>query len=879
MTMDEQTPKQSIEGLSSQKELPTEPLDHKHTPIAIPRPASVTDSASTLKPSTSKLGSSSRPESNGPAKVAIPRSRSGIAPRYGRRVPRACESCRSRKTKCSGDTPVCRQCRELRISCQYPVGWKEKTKKQVEWLSEKAVDYENMLKDLGSYVETRTADRIKTLLDKYGNENESSSNASAPSHSVTPQDDIGDADDLSSPSSIGSLEAIDRVEEDLNRTEHSRATGFMGKNSEITWMQRLQREAEHRSKGLAGSLEPGQSKRQDDDLALHAVNYHLDDMDISVPQPVDVYAMPPRELADKLFDDYLRTVHPFFPMINRPLFSSQYRTFFESAAQPGDKWLAILNMIFAIASKHAHLIEAPWKGEDKDHLLYLTRARILSMNGDILFSHPDLQQVQVEGLIAFYLLSSDQINRAWRISALAVRSAITLGINMKSTSPTTPNVSKEARYRVWWCLYTFEHMLGIMTGRATCILDGICTTPLPLPFEEDQLQEPEAAELLNNSHLRDDKINKVMASAWVRHMPLNPTGGKDATHKSRQRDNSWVKNLEPNPGLCHLYYCDLAVVTQEIVNKVYSTDCVMVPWAHIENRIGELRSRIDLWYKSIPSTLDFKQKTDDGPERLRYKLALALHFYSARITLGRPCLCRRDARQKSPADRSTFSHEMAVITLESAMSMLELIPDEPSAVQLYEVSPWWCVLHYIMQASTVLLLELSFGSVHMPEGEQTFINLAKKSVRWLYAMSEHSVASRRAWQLCDISLRRLAEGMGFDTSDIPSTTYQPAPTSTLDSTDNSQQNTFSTEMNNGNMWGPHLEDLSLTNHLNQPYQLGGDNYNYPAFSEIPDSDPMNSVSADGQIADDLYFPYDPISGEFIRSFFPHDNDDNRWDQS
>jgi len=126
MTMDDQTPNQSIEGLSAQKELPTEPIDH-NAPIAIPRPASVTDSASTLKPA--KFVSNSRTDSAGPAKVAIPRSRSGIAPRYGRRVPRACESCRSRKTKCSGDTPVCRQCRELRISCQYPVGWKEKTKK------------------------------------------------------------------------------------------------------------------------------------------------------------------------------------------------------------------------------------------------------------------------------------------------------------------------------------------------------------------------------------------------------------------------------------------------------------------------------------------------------------------------------------------------------------------------------------------------------------------------------------------------------------------------------------------------------------------------------------------------------------------------------
>lgn len=68
-------------------------------------------------------------------KVAIPRQRAGIAPRYNRRVPRACESCRQRKTKCSGDTPVCRQCRELRATCNYPQGWRERTKKLVDlWL-------------------------------------------------------------------------------------------------------------------------------------------------------------------------------------------------------------------------------------------------------------------------------------------------------------------------------------------------------------------------------------------------------------------------------------------------------------------------------------------------------------------------------------------------------------------------------------------------------------------------------------------------------------------------------------------------------------------------------------------------------------------------
>ncbi|KAJ5648282.1 hypothetical protein N7490_004654 [Penicillium lividum] len=867
MTMEEPPQNPSGEGVAN-------PVDARNQQYPLPstrpsQPASVADTASILG-----NGSSIAEPRNSHAKVAIPRNRGGIAPRYSRRVPRACESCRQRKTKCSGDTPVCRQCRELRVTCNYPIGWKEKTKKHVEKLTEKVYDYENMLKDLGNIVENRAAERIKSLLDKHGLDAAESSPGSAPSHSVTPQDDLPEADDPSSPSSIGSLEAIDRVEEDLNRSEHSRATGYMGKNSEVTWMQRLQREAEHRSQGLPGSLEPGQSKRQDDDLALHAVNYHLDDLDINVPGPIDVYSVPSREQADHLFDDYLRTVHPFFPIINRPLFTAQYKTFYDSNAQPGDKWLAILNMIFAISAKHGDLLEASWRGDEKDHLLYLNRARILSMNGDVLFSHPDLQQVQVEGLIAFYLLASDQINRAWRISALAIRSAITLGINMKNSSPTTPNVSKEARYRVWWCLYTFEHLLGIMTGRASCILDGVCTTPLPLPFEEDQLIEPAAAELLNDTVIRDDRINKIMASSCVRHMPLNPTGGKEASHSSRVRDNTWVKSVPVNAGLCHLYYCDLAVVVQEVVNKVYSVDCVMVPWAHIENRIGELRCRIDLWYHSLPATLDFTKKENEKPDRLRYKLALAFHYYSARITLGRPCLCRRDTQKKSPSERSAFSHDMAELTLESANLMLDLIPEEPMAIQLYEIAPWWCILHYLMQAATVLLLELAFGCVHMPEEEKNFIHLSKKAIRWLFAMSQHSIASRRAWQLCDISLRRLSVGMKFNVDDMPTHSYQSAPASTL-SLECPQDAAQAVAPSISGPWNSHLENLSLA----EPTEFGVDYFsNAAGYSDISPPDIMSSLAGDAQMTDDLYFPYDPISGEFIRSFFPYSNEDQNWDQ-
>ncbi len=72
------------------------------------------------------------------AKIAIPRLRrgSGGASAGGsstvgdkHRVTHACEPCRHRKTKCSGDRPVCKHCDDFRINCVYADGKRDRTKK------------------------------------------------------------------------------------------------------------------------------------------------------------------------------------------------------------------------------------------------------------------------------------------------------------------------------------------------------------------------------------------------------------------------------------------------------------------------------------------------------------------------------------------------------------------------------------------------------------------------------------------------------------------------------------------------------------------------------------------------------------------------------
>lgn len=82
-------------------------------------------------PSKSRMAYQSHQPS---AKVAIPRLRrdsdnNSSATTEKHRVAHACEPCRKRKTKCSGERPVCKHCEESQIICAYADGKRDRTRK------------------------------------------------------------------------------------------------------------------------------------------------------------------------------------------------------------------------------------------------------------------------------------------------------------------------------------------------------------------------------------------------------------------------------------------------------------------------------------------------------------------------------------------------------------------------------------------------------------------------------------------------------------------------------------------------------------------------------------------------------------------------------
>ncbi|KAI3054447.1 transcriptional regulator family: Fungal Specific TF [Aspergillus niger] len=414
--------------------------------------------------------SSSREVPGSAGKVAIPRITCASSQSQVRRCTKACGPCQQRKTKCDGNKPVCRPCVDHNVSCFYTDVKRVRDRKQLSVLQRKVEQYERLLHDLEE-VDGDVARRIRTAL-----------RGSDTTSATTDKDGGFD----SANSSMGSLNGLDLVQEDLNRSEKSVATGFFGKNSEVAWMQRLEDETKDRNWRKEESLDSEAretagirlplSCSQNQKTEISAINFYLDDISLPLLDSVDPYGLPPKGLANQFFTAYVESVHPSFNVVRKTTFVSQYQRFFSQPTQLSRRWLAMLNMIFAIGCRYSQAVNDRADG-DYDDLVYMNRARKLALGEGHIFKHADLQQIQVEFLMALYLVS-----RAFTFSGMAFRSAMSLGINLRFVDGQTEYPAKEARIRLWWSIFLLEHLLTAITGRASCVGESLSATRLPIPL-------------------------------------------------------------------------------------------------------------------------------------------------------------------------------------------------------------------------------------------------------------------------------------------------------------------------------------------------------------------------------------------------------------
>ena len=204
----------------------------------------------------------------------------------------------------------------------------------------------------------------------------------------------------------------------VNQDNFEQGGSFVGQASGDKWMRRLTKELgqedsqanirrQYNNPGYVQDTGPGGAGQNPSPFG--------EDMDTSiVGHQIDPFSLPIKMTADALVNSFLSTIHLSFPMMNKAEFLFQYGQVWsvhDLTTYQDRTFLSVLQLVFAIGAVHAHLIEADWVGDGRDHMLYFAQARMQAVDTGVLNDVCYLGQVQVFGLGSMYLLATDQINR------------------------------------------------------------------------------------------------------------------------------------------------------------------------------------------------------------------------------------------------------------------------------------------------------------------------------------------------------------------------------------------------------------------------------------------------------------------------------------
>jgi hypothetical protein len=337
-----------------------------------------------------------------------------------------------------------------------------------------------------------------------------------------------------------------------------------------------------------------------------------------------------------------------------------------------------------------------------------------------------------------------------------------MGLNLRSESSIIDHLSKEIRYRVWWALFMLDTVLCVMTGRPPSTIESFCSTPLPLPYTEEEFSNEQIMQLITDQEARNVLMSSLLSTEpaiAARESLVSHTRSAQLDSKRKQVERK-AQTLAPNGSLYFLYAVDLALLTREAVETLYAPRAKRRSWLETEIKISTLNSKADRWLSRLPAEFHFVELHTSRPFAWE-RASLAFRFYTTKLIISQPCL-RHLANLPIASFPGAVCDTMAALCVQVAGQILDLLPNEVDTVWLYEISPWWCILHHIMQSSTILLIALFTRIRPVIADADNIAEKVKKATRWLNKMSAKDTTSQRAWLIYMDLLSRHASKLGLE---------------------------------------------------------------------------------------------------------------------
>lgn len=291
------------------------------------------------------------------------------------------------------------------------------------------------------------------------------------------------------------------------------------------------------------------------------------------------------------------------------------------------------------------------------------------------------------------------------------------GLTLRNAADEVHFSTKEIRYRVWWALFVLDSSLQVITGRPSHINTKFCTTPVTIPYREEDLLNSAIRHLLTDIRVRNQFLAPLllftgMSGRMTSGRPLSHTqpAGSELDEaisniQATQVVNKHLASVTPKASLFFVYIVDLAHLTHEVIEILYSPQRPQRSSSDFELLISDFNKTMDQWLCQLPEEFDFTTSHEMRPSS-RQSVSLSLRFYTARIITNKPCLHHLAYTSSRPHPSLFFYQNTADLCIRAACEMLNLLPSKVDLPWLYGTTPWWQVLRCIMLSIAVVLTHL-----------------------------------------------------------------------------------------------------------------------------------------------------------------------------
>ncbi|TKX25991.1 fungal specific transcription factor domain-containing protein 17 [Elsinoe australis] len=576
------------------------------------------------------------------------------------KVTRACDSCKARKARCTGEQP-CQSCTRRKIACRYETVYSRGKSPPPRRRTSEALDQPSHTPQSASLNGHRLVSNSSPIALSTGNpRTDSSSLETRAIRGHTDQDTLqyGDGDT--------SLHVVLQTHGQNGTTTEppSRASPgldvagqYTDNTSGISFLQRAWHRISKNANSQVGSRQLGGD--EDTQLLVHA-----GDKGFAEPLPLQ---LPSLTRADDLLALYFDICMATYRMLHRPTVTNWLRRMLQHNVDSapisvgvGHAKAAVTLSVLAIASLHDEKSQngtTPLSAENLPSSPYSDNLFCEAVRlTDTETGFPTLESVQARLIQVLFLFMSCRFNQAWYVFGHACQIIFALGLHRRndrrraSRMQARDFVNEQCRSRTFWAAYTLDKHLSVVFGR-------------PQHFHDNDIDQV-FPELVNDEDMSVDGPSR------------NRTGD------------------------CHIEalvaHARLAQINEKILQDVYSI-------RHVPNyeriaashRLGaELRN----WKVSLPPMFHAINPNSLIPSFRRQAQSLDLSYCHAVMLVHRPFLLK-DLEREGKEARSMASQSIAEC-ISAAEFVLDMVDRQAQEGSLFHAF-WW--MHYVCFNALVVI--------------------------------------------------------------------------------------------------------------------------------------------------------------------------------